>query len=116
MSIANEILQQLGGNKFIAMTGANHLLGLDNGLRMALPKNISKANRLEITLNVMDTYNVRFYRYSSGGVKLKRDKDGKLIDIVEKKEVDKTIGEYGNVYCDMLQDIFTEVTGLNTRL
>lgn len=29
MTIANTILEQLGGNKFIAMTGAKKLVGLD---------------------------------------------------------------------------------------
>lgn len=116
MSIANTILSQLGGNKFIAMTGSKNLLGLDNGLRMSLVKNTSKANKLEITLNARDTYDLRFYKYKPPGVKLRRDKDGNLTDIVETKEIDKTIAEYSDVYDDMLQGIFTEVTGLNTRL
>lgn len=50
MKVADIILEQLGGSKFLAMTGANHLLSDGNTLRMNLPKNASKANRLWITL------------------------------------------------------------------
>ena len=38
MSIASIILEQLGGNKFIAMTGASHFVSDGNTLRMTLPK------------------------------------------------------------------------------
>ena len=51
MKVAEKILEQLGGQKFIAMTGANHFVADGNTLRMALPKNASKANRLYITLD-----------------------------------------------------------------
>ena len=44
MNIPNVILQQLGGNKFLAMTGAKNLVGDGNTLRMTLPRNGSKAN------------------------------------------------------------------------
>ena len=56
MKVAEKILEQLGGQKFIAMTGANHFVADGNTLRMALPKNASKANRLYITLDATDTY------------------------------------------------------------
>ena len=38
MRVADIILEQLGGNKFLAMTGANHLVSDGNTLRMNLPK------------------------------------------------------------------------------
>ncbi len=66
MEIANTILDQLGGNKFLAMTGANHLLADGNTLRMTLPKNNSRANRLYITLDPDDTYTMRFFRFTPG--------------------------------------------------
>ena len=34
MKVANTILEQLGGQKFLAMTGANHLVADGNTLRM----------------------------------------------------------------------------------
>ena len=46
MTVANTILNQLGGNQFLAMTGCKNLLGFENGLQMRIPKNGSKARRL----------------------------------------------------------------------
>ena len=46
MKVADIILEQLGGNKFVVMTGASHFVSDGNTLRMQLPRNISKANRL----------------------------------------------------------------------
>lgn len=66
MKVANMILEQLGGQKFLAMTGANHLVADGNTLRMALPKNASKANRLYITLDATDTYTMHFFKYTAG--------------------------------------------------
>ena len=84
MKVANMILEQLGGQKFLAMTGANHLVADGNTLRMTLPKNASKANRLYITLDATDTYTMHFSstppgtltRKLSPGLKTKRLKFG----------------------------------------
>ena len=46
MKVANTILEQLGGQKFLAMTGANHLVADGNTLRMALPKNSRRIIRI----------------------------------------------------------------------
>lgn len=108
MRVADIILEQLGGNKFLAMTGANHLLSDGNTLRMNLPKNASKANRLWITLNADDTYTMNFFKFTSG--KLNK----KTFTWTEDKKVD--VKEIKGVYCDMLQDIFTSVTGMYTHL
>lgn len=62
MKIANAILEQLGGNKFIAMTGAKNFVSDGNTLRMTLPKNRSKANRLYVTLDATDTYTMYFFQ------------------------------------------------------
>lgn len=45
MTVANEILRQLGGNKFLVMTGANHLIGDTYSLSMKLPRNMSKRSQ-----------------------------------------------------------------------
>lgn len=42
--IATTILKQLGGNRFLAMTGAKHLAYGDNDLRFRLPKAKDKIN------------------------------------------------------------------------
>lgn len=108
MRVADIILQQLGGNKFLVMTGANHLVSDGNTLRMQLPKNSSKANRLHITLEADDTYTVRFFRYTAGKLNKKT-----YTWTEDKMEEIKTVE---GVYCDMLQDIFTQVTGMCTHL
>ena len=64
--IANEILNQLGGNRFIAMTGAKTLVHDDNSLRFRIGKNKSRANMIRITLNGLDLYDMEFIRYIPG--------------------------------------------------
>lgn len=100
--VAKIILQQIGGSRFLTMTGSRDLINLGNGLRMSLSRNRTSANRLEIIYDEgADLYNLRFYRQS-----------------VSKKTFEvkiKNIKTYEGVYCDMLEDIFTDVTGLYTR-
>lgn len=108
MRVADIILEQLGGNKFLAMTGAKNLVSDGNTLRMSLPKNMSGANKLEITLDETDTYTMRFYKYTAGGL------NKKTWSWTEDKV--KEVKLLGGIYCDMLQSIFTEVTGMYTRL
>ena len=95
--IAKTILQQIGGHRFAAMTGSH-----DNGLRMSLSRNKTSANRLEIIYDEgADLYNVRFYRQSM---------NHKTFEVTT-KDIEKIEG----VYCDMLEEIFTDVTGLYTH-
>lgn len=108
--IANTILNQLGGGRFIVMTGSKDMIAIDNGLKMSLAKNGSKANRLEITLNGADLYDMKFYRYTSPRYSTR---GGKFTEYPEKIT---TVKEYNDIYCDQLQEIFTSVTGLYTRL
>jgi len=97
MEVATEILRQLGGNKFIAMTGSKQFCADDDMLIFKIPGNLSKANRVRITLNSMDLYDVEFLKIN------------RKFDII-------IIKEYNNVYNEDLQDIFTSVTGLETHL
>ena len=46
--IAQTILQQLGGRRFVAFTGSKQLTDMGNGLRMNLARNKTSANRLDI--------------------------------------------------------------------
>ena len=63
--VAKIILQQIGGRRFVAMTGSHDFINLGNGLRMSLSRNKTSANRLEIIYDEgADLYNVRFYRQS----------------------------------------------------
>lgn len=109
MGVAQTILKQLGGNKFITMTGAKNLVADGNTLKMTLPRNRSKANTLWITYNRgKDSYKMEFLKFSDLRVNART---GKVTD--EKFE---TIKKYGDVYFDQLQELFTSVTGMHTRL
>lgn len=79
------------------MTGVKNLAGSDNSLSMKLRTNKSKANYLTITLLPSDTYKMEF-------VNVNRNLDRKEIKV------------YEDVYCDQLQELFTEVTGMYTKL
>lgn len=94
--VAKEILTQLGGNKFIAMTGAKNLVDGGKFLGFKLPRAKDGINYVKITLTSMDLYDIEF-----GGI---RANDYKVVKKV------------GGIYNDQLQNIFTKVTGLHTRL
>jgi hypothetical protein len=96
--IAQTILAQLGGHKFIAMTGSRQFMAFKDGLRFNLFRNTSSANRCHITLRADDTYHVHFYKLN------------------KKTFAIKNVTEHQGVYCDQLQDVFTTVTGLYTSL
>lgn len=109
MSVPETILQQLGGQRFIAMTGASHFVADGNSLRMRLPKNESKANFLTITLDEgRDTYSMRFFYYKMGRISLKT---GKMIPDVERE-----IAAYTDVYAEDLERFFTDTTHMHTYL
>lgn len=108
MSIPEIILNQLGGNKFVVMTGSKNFVADGNTLRMTLAKNGSKANRLYITLEADDTYTMHFFKYTAPRF------NSKTYSFTDEKVTEvKTIK---GVYCDQLQELFTEVTKLYTRL
>jgi hypothetical protein len=98
MTVATTILEQLGGRKFIAMTGAKNFVGGKDYLAFALPSRFAKdgINNVKITLTYRDDYTVEFNKL--WGVNL------------------KSIAVVDGVYCDMLRDIFTDYTGLDTSL
>lgn len=100
--VAQTILQQIGGHRFAVITGSKKFIDLGDGLRMNLSRNKTQANRLEINLDrSTDTYNMRFYKQS----------------VTKHFEVKiKEIKSYEMIYFDMLEDMFSEVTGLVTRL
>lgn len=101
--IAKTIFQQIGGQRFATMTGSRDFVDLGNGLLMSLTKNMTSANRLEILYDEdLDLYNMRFYRKTFN----KKTFESKT----------KDIAKFEGVYFDMLEYLFTEVTGLNTRL
>lgn len=95
--IARTILAQLGGGKFIAMTGAKNFVAMESALFFALPKFSGvKINRVQVLLMPDDTYTVTFFR--AFGAKLTP------LKIVEQ------------VYAEDLRRVFTDATGLETSL
>ena len=95
--VAETILKTLGGNKFRMMTGAKNLGGDENSLSMRIGRNSSNSNYLKITLNSMDLYDMKFCKLT-------------------RKFEEKSVTEYCDVYNDMLTDVFTEHTGMYTKL
>jgi len=104
LEIANTILEQLGGRRFVGMTGAKALTACECGLRMKLPGNLTREriNWVEVKLTPSDTYAVTFAseRRPRGKAWAER----------------KVLHTFEDVYCDQLRDLFEEVTGLVTSL
>jgi len=94
----NTLLQQLGGRKFMAMTGAKDLSFSkdESSLSMKIGKNSSGINHLKIILEPDDTYTMDFGR-------------------IRKLEY-KVVRSVKGVYAEALQDVFTEITGMYTSL
>jgi len=110
------IAEQIGGNKFLTMTGSKfQYYGYDDlgyvYLMIKLSKNQSKAQYLKIQLNGLNLYDLTFSRIKRTLTPLAKELGIKVYD--EEIVIAK---EYKDVYADMLQDIFTSVTGLYTRL
>ena len=99
--VASIILQQLGGNKFIAFTGARNFGTNGNDLAFSLPRYPGlKINAVKITLNSLDTYDIDFLKVPP------MSKCDKPVETIHRSE---------GIYDDMLQSVFTEHTGLDTH-
>lgn len=95
--IAMTILEQLGGNRFMAMTGAKNLAFGDNGsLQFKIGRNAGKITNVVIELGASDLYTVKFYKIRAAKCDLVKELDG--------------------VYADQLCKVFTSVTGMATSL
>ena len=104
MTIPETILQQLGGDHFLAVTGAHHLIKYENKILMTLTQNRSKANSLEIILTDDGLYRMRFYRYIA-------PRFGK--NYTPEKEVE--IEQFEGLRGDQLREIYERVTGQRTK-
>lgn len=96
--IAETILEQLGGHKFIVMTGAKNMMYAEAGLHFKIGTGaVNKATHCHIDLDVLaDTYTVKFFRVRGTNV--------------------ATLLERDNVYADSLGEIFTHHTGFALSL
>jgi hypothetical protein len=93
LAVANTILEQIGGRRFIIMTGATNFLGDQTSLRFRIPRAQNGIRFIKVTLTPMDTYLMEFL-----GVQ------GNVIEKVD------------DVYFDQLEEIFSKYTGLSTRV
>ena len=110
MVVAKEIFKQLGGNQFAYITGAKNFLSSSGEpwLSFRIGRNGSKANYVKITLTPMDTYTMEFKRVTMPRL------NKKTLKFSEYKET--LVAKRENVYCDELQSVFSEITGLVTRM
>lgn len=100
LTVANTIVAQLGGGRFRLMTGAKDFVGDKDGVSFRLPKAKDGINIVRVKLTANDDYTVRFERLR---------KVGGLPEF-------KVVREVEGVYADNLQEVFTNHTGLYTRL
>ncbi len=78
------------------MIGTKRIFTIEKGLRINLSCRGAKANRIEITLNPLDYYDMKFYRVRAGEV--------------------KEVASEEDVFCGDMHDIIEKHTGLYTRL
>ena len=95
-SQASELLKQLGGNKFISMTGAKNLTFSGLGLVMQIGKNSKGVTHVRFKLSSKDLYDIDFLSIRGSNVKTKSKEKG--------------------VFVDQLGKIFKKNTGLKTGL
>lgn len=100
MQTAQIILRQLGGNRFIAMTGAKDFVSNGDALRFSLPRGFAcnKADRVVISLTADDLYRVEFFKWNA------------------RKLESRPVSSHDGIYCDMLRRVFTAETGLDCTL
>jgi len=95
---AQDVLKQLGGNKFVAMTGAKQFVQdkSKKQLMFRIGRNSKSINYIRITLNGKDLYDIEFIRLRGSNAKV--------------------VAKHNDVYNDQLQKIFTKETGMYTSL
>ena len=93
---AGETLKQLGGNKFIAMTGAKNFAVGPKGMGFKIGRNSKSINYIRIDLKSNDLYDMEFIRLRKSQIKVVKRVTG--------------------VYNDQLQKMFTKYTGMYTSL
>jgi hypothetical protein len=93
---AATILKQIGGNRFIAMTGAKDFAFSNKYMSFKIGRNSKGINFVRIAHNAMDTYDMEFGFVSIKGIKVKKKVKG--------------------VYADMLGTMFKKYTGMNVSL
>jgi hypothetical protein len=95
--VSDVIFKQLGGHRFVVMTGACNFVYDDTSLLFKV-KAMNKSMFVKIVYHKdTDLYSMEFFKMGKHFIK-------------------KDISRYENVGCDQLCEIFTNVTGLYTHL
>ena len=89
---AMEILNQLGGNKFISMAGARNFISDANSLTFKIMRNFTGITHVVIKVNALDLYDIEFLKIN-----------------IRQKIVK---GLRFDIFAKDLQDVFSEATGL----
>ena len=97
-AVPNTILSQLGGSKFLAMTGAKDLVGSEDELWFGVKGRTGDRaiNKVKISLMGDDTYSVQTFALRGVNCKL--------------------VGWSHDVYVSNLPVTFEQLTGLRSRL
>jgi phosphotransferase system IIB component len=101
-TVAETILQQLGGQRFIVMTGARNFMSNSErergSLTFKLPRQMTRGGitHVRITLNAQDTYNMEGLKVRGVNCSTEREMFG--------------------IHAENLQQAFTAMTGLDTHL
>jgi hypothetical protein len=90
LTMANAILAQLGGERFVMMTGATSFIGSADSLTFKLGSNPKRVTHVRVTLTPDGLYDMTFFRTGKGP----QSHDG--------------------VQREMLQEVFGANTGLYT--
>jgi len=110
--IAETIIDQLGGNKFIAMTGSKNFVWDDKNLTLTfalsgLAQKKAKGNRIKIQYDYnQDLYNMSLCKYFSPTLKR----------ILEKRDLWEVRASVNGIFFDQIQEFFCEWTGLDIHL
>jgi hypothetical protein len=105
--IAREILRQLGGNKFVSMTGAKAFVYSENEkgntvLTFKIGRNSKRVSHIRIEyVYGLDLYNMEF-------INSRINKNCECIN--------KEIAKHRHIYNEMLVPIFEQETGMYTKL
>lgn len=96
--IAETIVKQLGGNHFIVMTGSKNFVYGESNLSFKVGSGTKNGiTHVRITLTPDDLYDMEFLK-------------------IRGMKEPVTVAKHEDIYCDMLQDIFTSETGFYTSL
>ena len=94
VEIANTIISQFG-KSFPLLVGMKNPVAIEQGVQFNISKAKQGINKVVITLNGRDTYDLNFWRITT--------------------KATKEITAAGDIYNDQLGDVFENITGLYTH-